>query len=236
MSLPTTYSQGGPYQIPQEPRSRLSAMQFNVGNLLRNPVSSSVYSRSPDATATPTTRVPQQTTARMPQLPQFAFMRRERAPTDEEHHAVLQSTISADTRRSSMSSANHSQLDHSPVNRISLWRDQPQPITVALGVPTHHFDTRPRARGEEDGAVLPDRHPADVPLDPETEELANMVRHKRKRKGCRRCRRGAWVRKANGRPSLWSDRSTRGKCFACLISGIFLVILLGVCKSSRLIF
>ncbi|KAF2100863.1 hypothetical protein NA57DRAFT_74462 [Rhizodiscina lignyota] len=228
MSLPT--AQPSP---DEPPRSRLSAMQSNVRAFLRNPVASSVYSRSPIASAGPTPMVPQ--------MPQLAFLRRQSTPTDEEHEAVLHPTISAETRRSSMSSqsrspVNNGRIDYSPVNRISLWHEQEQPVTVALGVPDRHDSPRlPRHYGDEEEETVMGRHPADVPLDPETEELANMMRRKRrKRTRCRRCKRGAWYKKKHGRESLWRGSKTRGKCFCALISGIFLVILLAIYLSLAL--
>lgn len=210
-------------ETQESPRSRFSAVQTNVRSFLRNPIPSSVYSRSQNASAANTPRVPQLPTPRLPQLPQFAFLNRNRAPTDEENEAVLQPISSNQTRRSSTSS--HSSLRHPnnvddspPPRPFTLWNELPEARTVALGEPLQ------RDRFDEDEELTMGRHPADVPLGQESEDSTQNTRRK---KGRRR-RRGAWIRRKN-RESLWRG-TARSKTFQCLISGVFLAIILAVCK------
>lgn len=95
---------------------------------------------------------------------------------------------------------------------------------------------------------VPDRHPADVPLDyntsvdPETEVLSEEVaqrrrrRRHRRRKHHRRQEQRGWVRRrgSGSRGCLPMIRGTaaRGKLFASIISGLFLATVLAICTSA----
>lgn len=84
-------------------------------------------------------------------------------------------------------------------------------------------------------------HPAHVrndsygSVDPETEHLADLVnnrrrRHRRRRKPQRRY----WVRRRSERGICFSfikSPAARGKCTACLLSGLFLATVLAICTT-----
>jgi hypothetical protein len=91
------------------------------------------------------------------------------------------------------------------------------------------------------------RHPADVPMayggpvDPETEQLQAEVHGRRKRRHHHRRRKhsrrqnsqGQWRRKRSERGSCLpfaQSHAARGKCVACLTSGLFLTTVLAICS------
>jgi hypothetical protein len=98
-----------------------------------------------------------------------------------------------------------------------------------------------------EAVAVHDRHPADVPLDyegpgwiesidPETEQIQSEPhgrRRRRRRRTHRRKHRTHWVRRKDERRmcfGLVKGQAARKKCIGCLISGLFLIIVLAICK------
>lgn len=94
--------------------------------------------------------------------------------------------------------------------------------------------------------VVHNRHPADVPLnyggsvDLETQQLQDEIhgrRRKRKHRRRRTQRHNHWVRRRSGSSSqdrgicfpFIKSQAARGKCVACMISGLFLTTVLAIC-------
>ena len=96
---------------------------------------------------------------------------------------------------------------------------------------------------ERQPATIYERHPADVPLpqqypegnprssDEHPEDDIDGRKRQRKQKKRKHQRPGHWVRRRNGRGEMMFTKGTaaRGKMFACLFSGAFLVTVLAIC-------
>lgn len=196
-----------PFATPasQSP-SRFGAFQNNIRSMING---SSIYSQSPALENNNAT----------PKVPFRGFFRRDQ-PSDQ--HLP----IAHETPRLSHDSRSPLQAQHtagSYIHAIAPQRDVQAPETVYQ------------------------RHPADVPLphdtryvDPEAQQIAEEVngrRHRRKhrRRKHRHQHADRWVRRRNEQhahgPMLFvRGTPTRSKMIACIISGIFLLTVLSVCK------
>ncbi|KAF2471066.1 uncharacterized protein BDR25DRAFT_30049 [Lindgomyces ingoldianus] len=212
-SLPSFHRSPRPDQPHDSPAS-ISSFQFstlhtNVRSMING---SSVYSNSPPPSNNNT-----------PKIPFLGFLRRPQSPPNPivvpDNDAPRDSSDSRSPLRSHHTAGSY----------------------IAAIAP---LDTHPR----EPEAVYSSRHPADVPLeygrsvDPETEQLQEEVhgrrrrRHRRRRKH-REPRATHWVRRRKERGVCFSfmrSRATRGKCYACLISGLFLITVLTIYLSLAL--
>ncbi|KAF2813015.1 uncharacterized protein BDZ99DRAFT_247555 [Mytilinidion resinicola] len=186
--------------------SRFSVMQNNVRSILNG---SSVYSNSPPPSNNNT-----------PKLPLLGFLRRPHSPPSLP-------------------------LADSELRRDSTYSQSPLR-------PQHTAGSYIRAINSEDvvrGPVAPEMvhtrnesHSSYGSVDPETEHLAEIVNHSRRRRKRRRRTRAvperrAWIRKRGERGVCFpfvKSPAARTKCTACLISGLFLIVVLTIYLSIAL--
>lgn len=186
--------------------SRFGALHNNVRSMING---SSVYSDSPAPSNNNT-----------PKIPFLGFLRRPQSPPDP---IVVPGN---DVPRDSSDSRSPLRPRHtagSYMRTIAPLQDPREPETI-----------------------YSNRHPADVPLDyggsvdPETQQLQEEVQGRRRRHRHHRRRKHRathWVRRRSDRGQdkgicfpFVKSQAARGKCIACMISGLFLTTVLAICK------
>jgi hypothetical protein len=188
---------------------RFGGLHFNVRSMVNG---SSIYSQSP---------VPSNNNT--PKMPFLGFLRRPQSPPDN---------IVIPDHEEAPRDSNDSRSPLRPQHTAGSYMRTIAPLQ------TEHDPREPEA--------IYSRHPADVPIayggpvDPETEQLQDEVhrrrrrRHHRRRKHSRRQNsQGQWVRRKSERGSCLpfaQSQAARGKCLACLISGLFLTTVLAICS------
>ncbi|KAF2714032.1 hypothetical protein K504DRAFT_473188 [Pleomassaria siparia CBS 279.74] len=195
----------------------LSGLHSNVRSMVNG---SSVYSQDSPVPSNNST----------PKIPFLGFLRRPQSPPD-----LVVVPDHNDAPRDSNDSRSPLHPQHtagSYIRTIAPLHDPQEPQTIY---------TRHPADPQEPETIYT-RHPADVPLsysgtvDPETEQLQDEMhgrrrRHHRRRKHHRQNRHGQWVRRKEERGvclPFARGEAARGKCIACIISGLFLTTVLSI--------
>ena len=205
-----------------------SSSRFNPFSNVRSMINgSSIYSRSPNVDSA-TSHSPF-TTPKTSFLDRF---RREHPP------APIAVPDPNDPPRESTDSSSPLQPPHTAGSYMR---------TIAPLADPREAEGRTIYSAAQNGAAL-NRHPADVPLDyggsgagenmAEREESPEEInerrrRSHRKRRRQTRNRNDAWVRSRKERRCCTGrvkNTAARGKMMACIISGLFLVTVLGICK------
>lgn len=189
---------------PQASPASSSSSQFGeLHNNVRSMVNgSSVYSDSPAPSNNNT-----------PKIPFLGFLRRPQSPPDP-------IAVPNDAPRDSTDSRSPLRPNHT----AGTYQRILEPL-------------EPTPRQPE---VVYARHPADVPLDyggsgnSDTQQLQEEGQGRRSRRHHGRRKRHAthWTRRRSQRgesSSFIKSRAAKGKCFACLISGLFLITVLTIC-------
>lgn len=209
----------------QFPRTRISAIQNNVRSLLRNPVPSSVYSRSANASAAATPRVHP-----VPCLPPLAFLRGQTAIVDEEARPVLQ-TVDSHNRGDPFEPPTPDLIDSSsssPLDDASLWPNHLHPNHAMMPDTTarHEVGT---IQDEEPSEAM-DAYSTNAFSVLEDQDATQRTGRKRRRRNCKHCQkgRGAWFKHRHHRQNLWRGR-TKVKAVGAVMSGIMLIVLLAAC-------
>lgn len=207
MPLPSLFRSSrpdGPEASPASASSQFGALQSNVRSMVNG---SSVYSDSPAPSNNNT-----------PKIPFLGFLRRPQSPPDPDPMVVPDNNLPGEST------------------------DSRSPLLPQHTAGSYMRVIEPLGHPREPHPVH-SRHPADVPLDyggsvdPETEQLQEYVHRKRRRRHRRRRHHRAthWVRRRSDKGVCFSfvkSQAAKGKCFACLMSGLFLVTVLAICKTS----
>ena len=188
--------------------SRFSAIQNNVRSMLNG---SSIYSNSPRPSNNNT-----------PKLPFLGFLRRDEGSTQP-------AIPNVNEPRHSTSSHYPLHSQHTAGSYLGVLDRHPSEPEPAH---RHPADVHPEYPGESSTGSI----------DPETSQLAEEANSRRRRRRRRKHphhrrrhhRQGSWVRRKSERGSCFTfiqNGAARGKCFACLISGLFLMTVLAICNS-----
>ena len=204
-----------PFATPEsQSQSRFGAFQGNIRTMIAG---SSIYSQSP--TLGPSNN-------NTPKIAFRGFFNRNQRPNDEHIQPIPHGQ--SQEPRAPMESESPAQGQHtagSYIHTIAPLQDPQEPATI--------YERQP--------ATIYERHPADVPLpqrsleghrsseDPEDD--IHGRKRQRKQKKRKHDRPGHWVRRRNGRGAVMFTKGTaaRGKMFACLFSGAFLLTVLSIC-------